>query len=82
MITVEQAREMSDKAAQPLIQQEINRLFKLIQKRAKRGEYYLNTMSDLSYTLRKEVVRKFNELGYRAYNHSQGTNIEIKWSKE
>ena len=82
MITIEEARKMSDVASLPIIEKEIKRLSKIIEKAAKRGSYSIEDECKHPYAIRRMIADRFTENGYRAYAWSYRPTIQIIWSKE
>ena len=82
MITIEEARKMSDVASLPIIEKEIKRLSKIIKKAAKRGNYSIEDECKYPYAIRHMIVDRFKENGYRAHTHCYYQTIQIIWSKE
>jgi hypothetical protein len=82
MITVEEARKISDIASLPIIEKETKRLYKIIEKAAKQGCYSIEYECKQPYSIRRMLVGRFKENGYRAYTDSYRPIIKIIWSKE
>ena len=82
MITVEQAREMSDKVAKGIIDKEVQKIFKFIEKAAKKGRYSIVYECKESYYIRATIRDMFRNLGYLAHADSFRPTINIAWSKE
>lgn len=82
MITVEEARKISDTASLPIIEKETKRLSKIIEKAAKQGCYSIEYECKCSYSIRRMIADEFKENGYRAYAYSYCPTIKIIWSKE
>ncbi len=82
MITVEEARKMSDVASLPIIEKEIKRLSKSIEKAAKQGSYSIEDECMHPYAIRCMIVNRLKNNGYRAYTDSYYPIIKIIWSKE
>ena len=82
MITVEQAREMSDKVAKSIIDKEIRKIEKLIESTAKRGRYSIVYECKECYCVRATIRDMLRNLGYRAHADSYDPEIRISWSKE
>jgi hypothetical protein len=82
MITVEEARKISDMASFPIIEKETKKLSKMIEKAAKYGCYAIEYECKYSYTIRHIIAERFKENGYRAYTDSYRPTVHIIWSKE
>jgi hypothetical protein len=82
MITVEEARKISDVASLPIIEKETQRFSKMIEKAAKQGFYSVKYECKYPYSLRSMIADRFKENGYRAYADSCYPTIQIIWSKE
>lgn len=82
MITVEQAREMSDKVAKGIIDKEVQKIQKCIEKTAKKGRYSITWECKQCYCIRATIRDMFRTLGYRAIADSFYPEIKISWSKE
>lgn len=82
MITVEQAREMSNKKAKIIIDKEIQKIEKSIKKATKRGRYSITYECKECYYVRATIRDLFRDLGYQAYADSFYPEIKISWSKE
>jgi predicted methyltransferase len=82
LITVEQAREMSDKTAKTIIDKEVQKILKRIEKTAKKGGYSIVYECKECYCIRATIRDMFKNLGYRAYADSFYPEIKIIWSKE
>ena len=82
MITVEQAREMSDKIAKIIISKEVQKIEKSIEKAAKAGRYSITYECRECYCVRVAIRDVFRDLGYRAYADSFYPEIKINWGKE
>ena len=82
MITVEEARKMSDKASLPIIAKETKKLSKIIEKAAKQGCYSIEYECKHPYSIRRIIADKFKENDYRAYAYSYCPSIKIIWSEE
>jgi hypothetical protein len=82
MITIEQAREMSDKVAKGIIDKEIQKIEKFIEKAAKKGRYSINYECKECYCILVTIRDMLRELGYHAYVDSFYPKIKIIWSKE
>jgi hypothetical protein len=82
MITVEQAREISDKVAKGIIDKEIQKVEKSIKKASKKGKYSITYECEECYYIRVVIRDMLRKLGYRAYADSFYPEIKIIWSKE
>lgn len=82
LITVEQAREMSDKTAKGIIDKEVQKIFKYIERIARKGGYSITYECKECYCIRATVRDMFRKLGYQAYADSFYPEIKISWSKE
>ena len=82
MITVEQAREISDKTAKITIDKEVQKILKCIEKAAKKGRYCIVYECKECYCIRATIRDMFRNLGYRAYADGFYSEIRISWSKE
>ena len=82
MITVEQAREVSDKAAKGIIDKEVQKILKNIERAARYGYYSLVYECKQEYCIRATIRDMFRNLGYRAFADSFSPEIRISWSKE
>ena len=82
MITVEQAREMSDKTAKIIIDKEVQKILKCIKKAAKKGRYCIVYECKECYCTRATIRDMFRNLGYRASTDGFHPEIRISWSKE
>ena len=82
MITVEEARKMSDEASLPIVEKETKRFSKIIEKAAKQGNYSIEYECKYSYSIRRMIADRFKGKGYRAYADSCYPTIKIIWSKE
>lgn len=82
MITIEEARKMSDAASSPIVEKETKRFSKIIEKAAKQGCYSIEYVCKYPYTIRCMIVDRFRENGYRAYADNCYPTIKIIWSKE
>ena len=81
MITVEQAREMSDKVAKGIIDKEVQKIEKFIKRAAKKGRYSIVYECEECYCVRVTIQDMLRELGYRAHADSFYPEIKIIWSK-
>ena len=82
MITVEQAREMSDKVAKGIIDKEVQKIFKFIEKATKKGRYSIVYECKECYYIRATIRDMFRQLGYLAHADTFHPTINISWSKE
>ena len=82
MITVEQAREMSDKVAKGIIDKEIQKIEKFIENTAKKGRYSIVYECKECYCVRATIRDMLRKLGYRAHADSFYPEIKISWGKE
>lgn len=82
LITVEQAREMSDKTAKAIIDKEVQKILKCIEKAAKKGRYSIVYECKECYCIRATIRDMFRNLGYRAHADSFYPEIKIIWSEE
>ena len=82
MITVEQARKMSDKVAKDIIYKEVQKIEKSIEKTAKKGRYSIVYECKECYCVRATIRDMFRKLGYQAHADSFYPEIRISWNKE
>lgn len=82
MITVEQAREMSDKVAKGIIDKEVRKIEKCIENATKRGRYFITYECKECYCVRATIRDMFRNLGYRALADSYCPEIKISWGRE
>jgi hypothetical protein len=82
MITVEQAKEMSDKVAKGIIDKEIQKIEKVIKNTAKKGRYSITYECKACYCVRVAIRDMLKEFGYQAYVDSFYPEIKIIWSKK
>ena len=82
MITVKEARKISDIASLPIIEKEIKRCSKAVGKAAKQGCYSIDYECKHPYPIRCMIADRLKNNGYRAYAYSYCPIIKIIWSKE
>lgn len=82
MLTVEKAREISDIAAAPIVEKEMKKISKAIEKSAKQGSYAIKYECKYSYSIRRMVATKCQAFGYSTYVDNFYPIIKIFWKKE
>lgn len=82
MITAEEARKMSDKIAKDIIDKEVQKIEKSIERTTKKGRYFINYECKECYCVRATIRDMLRKLGYQAHADSFHPEIKISWSKE